>query len=42
MVRNLFAAYLRVVRGWSAKRADMVASSSKGRREWEKKLREVI
>ena len=39
IMRNFVAAYLRVVLGWSAKNADKVASSSRGRRTWENKIR---
>ena len=41
-VKNFIAAYLRVVRGWKAKDADRVASSPKGRRTWEEKLRTTL
>ena len=42
IMRNFVAAYLRVVLGWSAKNADRVASSSKGRRTWEDKIRTTL
>jgi len=41
-VRNAVAAYLRYVKGWSAREADKVAASSKGRRHWERKLHSLM
>ena len=41
-LRNFLSAYLRLVHGILASKADKIASSSKGRRHWEKKLRKVI
>ena len=42
IMRNFVAAYLRVVLGWSARDADRVASSSRGRRTWEDKIRTTL
>lgn len=42
VMRNFVAAYLRVVLGWRAKNADKVASSSRGRRTWEDKIRIIL
>jgi len=41
-IRNFLAAYLRLACGWKASDADRIASSSKGRRLWEKKLAELM
>jgi len=41
-LRNFLSAYLRLVHGMLASKADRIALSSKGRRYWEKKLRKVI
>ena len=42
VLKNFVAAYLRVFHSLPAKDADQIASSSKGRREWEKKIRRAI
>mgnify|MGYP001770705147 CR=1 FL=1 len=41
VLRNFIAAYMRVFYGLTAKEADQIASSSKGRREWEEKIRQA-
>ena len=41
-MKNFVAAYLRVVLGWSARDANKVASSSRGRRTWEDKILIVL
>jgi len=40
-LRNFLSAYLRLVHGILASKADKIASSSKGRRHWGKKLRKI-
>ena len=42
VLKNFVAAYLRVFRDLPAKEADRLASSAKGRREWEKKIVRVL
>lgn len=41
VLKNFIAAYLVVFHNLPAKEADQIASSSKGRREWEKKIRRI-
>ena len=42
VLKNFVAAYLVVFRNLPAKKADQLASSAKGRREWEKKIVRVL
>jgi len=42
VVKNFISAYLRVKLGLPASKVDLVASSSKGRRLWEQKIRPVM
>ena len=42
VLKNFLSAYLRVYHGLSAREADRISSSSKGRRKWEKKIIQTI